>query len=71
MRAYCSREVVLLSTQLYRPGEIVPVSGQYGAVDAWYRVVREVTCVRGEPFPPTRVGEIGYVLRDATAHSRY
>ena len=59
-----------MSDRVYRAGEIVPVSGQYGAVNAARSVLREVTCVRGEPFPPTRVGEIGYVLRDRTGHPR-
>jgi hypothetical protein len=54
---------------IYRPGQTVPVSGQYAAVDRFGAYMgREVTCVRGEPFPPTRTGEFGYVLRDATAH---
>jgi hypothetical protein len=44
------------------------VSGQYAAIDSGHRRTREVTCTRGEPFPPTRVGEIGYVLVDATRH---
>jgi hypothetical protein len=58
--------------RIYRPGEIVPISGQYAAVLATgRRSGREVTCVKGEPFPPTRVGEIGYVLADATVHRAY
>jgi hypothetical protein len=58
-----------MSNRIYRPGEIVPVSGQYGAVNIIGAFVgREVTCVRGEPFPPTRTGEAGYVLRDRTIH---
>lgn len=57
--------------QIHKPGTTVPVSGQYGAVLATGRPAgREVTCVRGEPFPPTRPGEIGYVLKDRTVHSR-
>jgi hypothetical protein len=58
--------------RIHRPGEIVPASGQYAVVDAWGRSVgREVTCVRGERFPPTRASyEHGYVLRDATTHRR-
>ncbi len=56
---------------IHKPGTIVPRSGQYGAVLATGRSAgREVTCVRGERFPPTRTGEIGYVLRDATVHRR-
>jgi hypothetical protein len=57
---------------IYSPGQIVPRSGQYAAVLASRRPAgREVTCVRGERFPPTRSGEIGYVLRDATVHRGY
>ncbi len=56
---------------IHKPGQIVPISGQYAAVTATGRKTgREVTCVRGEPFPPTRVGEAGYVLVDATSHRR-
>jgi hypothetical protein len=53
-------------TPSYRPGETVPVSGQYAVVDrnGQYLGV-EVTCVKGEPFPPTRsLNQYGYVLRD-------
>jgi hypothetical protein len=54
---------------IYKPGETVPTSGQYGAVDSsGIYVGREVTCTEGEPFPPTLAGEIGFVLRDATVH---
>jgi hypothetical protein len=53
---------------VYKAGQTVPVSGQYAAVTDAGRKTREVTCVKGEPFPPTRVGEIGYVLVDPTRH---
>lgn len=58
--------------KIYRPGEIVPVSGQYAVVTILgARVGREVTCVRGEHFPPTRThAEYGYVLSDRTHHTR-
>jgi hypothetical protein len=61
-------EVVLVT--IYRPGERVPVSGQYGVVNsAGGYLGREVTCVKGEPFPPLRgYPEHGYRLRDATRH---
>lgn len=60
-----------MAKQIHRPGEIVPVSGQYNAVNSSGSYMgRQVTCVRGERFPPTRVGEAGYVLADATVHSR-
>jgi hypothetical protein len=62
--------VVELTRTIYRPGDIVPVSGQYAVVNSSGQYAgREVTCVRGEPFPPTRTpAEYGYVLRDATIH---
>lgn len=66
-----SEEVVQLSKPIYRPGTLVPVSGQYGVVNILGTYLgREVTCVRGERFPPTRHGtrEYGYVLRDTTVH---
>ncbi|HXS47027.1 MAG TPA: YjzC family protein [Solirubrobacterales bacterium] len=55
---------------MYKPGNIVPISGQYGVVDA-FRIYLGVerTCVKGEPFPPiTTPRGAGYVLRDATKH---
>lgn len=56
--------------RIYRPGQLVPTSGQYAVVnDRGHYLGREVTCVRGEHFPPTRTHvEFGYVLRDATIH---
>lgn len=58
-----------MSTTIYRPGQRVPTSGQYAVVNSsGYRVGREVTCVRGEGFPPTHFGEYGYRLADATQH---
>lgn len=40
--------------RIYRPGEIVPTSGQYGVVDAVGTYLgRQVTCVRGSiSLPP-------------------
>jgi hypothetical protein len=60
-----------MAPRIHRPGETVPVSGQYKVVTiTGASVGREVTCVKGEPFPPTRAGtnEYGYVLADATSH---
>jgi hypothetical protein len=59
-----------VTNTIHRPGAIVPTSGQYDVVDAYgYYCGRQVTCVRGEPFPPTRTPrEYGYVLADATIH---
>lgn len=58
-----------MSRTIYRPGQRVPTSGQYAVVNSsGYRVGREVTCVRGEAFPPTRANEYGFVLADATQH---
>jgi hypothetical protein len=39
----------------YKPGEKVPESGIYRVThDAYHTAPHEVTCVRGEPFPPCR-----------------
>jgi hypothetical protein len=59
-----------MSRRIYRSGEIVPTSGQYAVVRSNGSYCgREVTCVRGEQFPPTRgYPEAGFVLRDATIH---
>ena len=52
---------------IYRPGQTVPVSGIYAEVDRYgIQVGRNVTCVRNEPFPPTRKGGDGYILIQVT-----
>ncbi len=59
-----------LNRTIYRPGQIVPVSGQYGVVDVYGSYLgRQITSVRGEKFPPTHTArEHGYVLQDTTVH---
>ncbi len=59
-----------MSKTIYKSGQIVPISGQYGVVNAQGTYLgKERTCVKGEPFPPiTTPGGVGYVLRDATKH---
>jgi hypothetical protein len=54
---------------IYRPGDTAPTSGQYAVVNRNGQYLgREVTCVKGEPFPPTlTLNEFGYVLREVTA----
>lgn len=60
-----------LSSRRYRPGETVSISGQYAVVDSRNQLTRsEVTCVRGEPFPPTIGTGYTYMLVDATRHRR-
>ena len=44
----------------YKPGMKVPVSGQYTNTDG-----RQVTCVKGEKFPPGRAG-LTWKLTDRT-----
>lgn len=63
----------MLTGAIYRPGQTVPRSGQYGVCDrSGYYLGREATCTRGEPFPPVRAGtrEYGWRLSDVTIHSR-
>lgn len=62
-----------MAKQVHRPGEIVPVSGQYGVVDRYGSYMgRQITAVKYERFPPTRAAtrEYGYVLADVTQHLR-
>ncbi|MCH7651987.1 MAG: YjzC family protein [Nitrospinae bacterium] len=50
----------------FKPGETVPRSGQYKNTGT----KREVTAVKGEPFPPTPDSGQEYVLVDKTKHKR-
>jgi hypothetical protein len=53
----------------FKPGEKVPVSGQYELVGPrGGRQGKEVTGVRGEPLPPTPASGMTYRLADATKH---
>lgn len=62
-----------LSGPIFRPGQTVPQSGQYGVCNSnGNDLGREATCTRGEPFPPVNHarGEYGWRLSDATIHRR-
>lgn len=52
----------------YRPGEIVPQSGIYNELSAGNTKITEVTCVKGEHFPPTEQGGYHYELKMAARH---
>lgn len=53
----------------YRPGQEVPASGQYPVLGPrGGDEGREVTLVRGEPFPPTPRPGMGYGTPDRTKH---
>lgn len=43
----------------YKPGQIVKVSGQYTTSDG-----HQVTCVKGERFPPTSRAGLTWKLTD-------
>jgi len=55
---------------IHRPGDTVPTSGIYNVVNSLGSYMgRQVTCVYGEPFPPTvYAGEYGFMLSQATQH---
>jgi hypothetical protein len=54
---------------IYGPGDTVPTSGIYNVVNSFGAYMgRQVTCVKGEPFPPTNSGEAGFMLSIATQH---
>jgi len=52
----------------YRPGETVPQSGIYEEQTSGGSKVTEVTCVKGERFPPTEVTGYHYKLLRAAKH---
>lgn len=55
----------------YVPGETVPKSGQYPVVGPrGGDLEREVTVVKGEPFPPTQKSGQGYGPPDQTKHKK-
>ena len=51
-----------------RPGEKVEISGIYSEINLVGFSVSEVTCVRGEPFPPTVAPGYYYELKHAAKH---
>jgi hypothetical protein len=54
-----------------KPGQKAPVSGQYEVVGPrGGHTGREVTATKGEPLPPTREPNQGYILSDPTKHKR-
>lgn len=63
----------MLTGPIYRPGQTVPRSGQYGVCNVHGAYLgREETGVKGRQFPPVRHGtaEYGWRLRDLTVHRR-
>lgn len=55
----------------YKPGEKVPKSGQYEVIGPrGGSREREVTSVKGEPFPPTQKSGERYVMVDKTKHKK-
>jgi hypothetical protein len=57
-------------SRIYRPGDIVPVSGIYNVVNSQgFYVGRQDTFVAGTRFSPVRTpAEYGYVLAQQTIH---
>jgi hypothetical protein len=41
--------------QLYKAGQMVPISGIYFAIHELHRADHEVIAIRGEEFPPCRI----------------
>ena len=67
---YYQSQRMNMKTQ-YKPGEVVKTSGQYltrGARGG--NLKKEVTCTKGEPFPPTPKKKQTYELADATKHKK-
>jgi hypothetical protein len=56
---------MVLPVGVYRPGQIVPVSGQVREVGYY----TEATVVKGERFPPTRRQGAVWTYVDVTVHA--
>jgi len=57
------------SKPIYRPGQIVPKSGQYPVVGPQGgKTGHEVTSTKGEPFPPVPKSGQGFGKPDLTKH---
>ena len=54
----------------YKPGETVPTSGIYAELSSSNVKQTEVTCVKKEPFPPTKGSGYYYELVRAAVHRR-
>lgn len=54
----------------YKPGERVPTSGIYSELSFSGIKQTEVTCVKKEPFPPTKGSGYHYELVRAAVHRR-
>jgi hypothetical protein len=55
--------------QLFKPGSIVPTSGQYAVINVdGTSIGREITSTKGEHFPPSPEDRMHYKLVDATRH---
>lgn len=51
----------------FKPGEKAPYSGQYGIISvSGKKLKKEVTVVKGKPFPPTVQKGQKYYLNDST-----
>lgn len=54
----------------FKPGEKVPTSGIYAEFTLYNTKLTEVTCVKGEPFPPTKNNGYHYELVRAAVHRK-
>jgi hypothetical protein len=54
---HVNQEDMMAGDTAYKPGQIVKVSGIYSVVHDDGKDTFEVTCVKGEHFPPTRSGK--------------
>lgn len=52
-------------SEQYRPGQEVPTSGIYDVFHYNHSIGHQVTCVKGEPFPPCR--DCGHGVRFSLA----
>lgn len=60
----------MVSSRTFKPGEIVPASGQYLQIGPRGQKGSEVTSVKGERFPPGPKKGTTYKPVDMTKHKR-
>ncbi len=56
------------SNASYQPGQIVPASGIYAQFTNYNAKINEITCIKGEPFPPTQLAGYYYQIISLAIH---
>lgn len=57
-------------SRVYKPGQMVPISGIYTAIHPLHRPEHDVVAIRGDEFPPCRIckGEVRFRILKVVPH---